>query len=102
MIFYLVCAVIAVLYLITLGPASVFFAVVALIIAIGTFRSRHRDWWRLPLSAAAAVGAICAIYDLGAITAILSCAVAFGLVAGAWAAGHSPNYPGARSSRNDW
>lgn len=100
MIFYLVCAAIAVLYLITLGPLAVFFGVVALVIAIGAFRSRHRDWWRLPLAAAAVVGAICAIYGFGVVGSLLACAVAFGLVAAAWAAGHSPN--NAIRSRRDW
>lgn len=101
MIFYLVCAAIAVLYLVTLGFSAVFFGVIALVIAIGAFRSRHRDWWRLPLSAAALFGAVCAVYSLGAVTAILGCIVAFGVVAGAWAVGHSPNSP-TRSSRRDW
>ena len=90
MIFYLVCAVIAVLYLLVLGWSAVFFGVVGLAIAVVAFRTRRHGWWRLPVSAAALAGGLSAIYGFGVTAALLMCAVAFGVVAAAWAAGHSP------------
>jgi hypothetical protein len=89
-IYYLVCAAIAVEYLLVLGWSAVILGGAALAIAILAFRTRHRAWWRLPLSAAALAGCLASIYRFGVIAAALTCTVVFGVVAGAWAAGHNP------------
>ena len=97
MIYYVVCAVIAVEYLLVLGWSAVFFGAVALAIAVVAFRTRHRAWWRLPLSTAALAGCLTSIYSFGVAAAALTCAVVFGVVAAAWAAGH--NAQGTQRSR---
>jgi hypothetical protein len=96
-IYYLVCAVIAVEYLLVLGWSAVLFGVLALAIAVLAFRTRHRAWWRLPLSTAALAGCLTSIYSFSVAAAALTCAVVFGVVAAAWAAGHNPQ--GAERSR---
>jgi hypothetical protein len=90
MIFYLVCGAILVEFLMTLGWSAVFFGVVSLGIAIVLFRTRHGAWWRLPLSTTAVAGCLTSVYSFGVVSAVLTCTLVFGVVAGAWAAGHSP------------
>ena len=88
MIFYIVCAVVALFCAIALGLGPALFCVLGAAVAVVGFRARRPRWWGLPLAAAGAGEAIGAIAGWRARAVIEVAVVLFMVLVAVRIAGH--------------